>query len=170
MRARQVRSVLGGVTMDSEYSIRFRKVASKYPRVVTEAYGGDIAQAARDTDEQVAVKVREWEVRQGLEGVWKLTRSEPIEASLETNPNTGPLPCPKIPVDRAPDRKISRQLPPGAQQIDIASRMARKLIRRRRPSRLISATTAQHPAIVRCISDSAHPLPPFNGKQGTRNP
>jgi hypothetical protein len=95
MRARQVRSVLGGVTMDSEYSIRFRKVASKYPRVVTEAYGGDIAQAARDTDEQVAVKVREWEVRQGLEGVWKLTRSEPIEASLETNPNTGPLPARK---------------------------------------------------------------------------
>jgi hypothetical protein len=53
--------------MDDEHTIRFGKVASEYPRVVAEAYGGDIAAAARDTDEQVSVRVREWEVRQGLE-------------------------------------------------------------------------------------------------------
>ena len=37
--------------MDSEHAIRFGKVASEYPRVVSEAYGGDLAAAARDTDE-----------------------------------------------------------------------------------------------------------------------
>jgi hypothetical protein len=31
------------------------------------AYGGDIEQVARDTDEQVAARVAEWERAQGME-------------------------------------------------------------------------------------------------------
>ena len=33
------------------HSIRFRKVSIRYPRRVTEAYGGDAAAAARDDDD-----------------------------------------------------------------------------------------------------------------------
>ena len=49
------------------HSMRFRRVSTRYPLRVTEAYDGDIARAAADTDEQVAAKVAEWERRQGLE-------------------------------------------------------------------------------------------------------
>lgn len=48
------------------HSNRFRTVANRYPLRVTEAYGGDIAAAGRDTDEQVARRVTEWEQAQGI--------------------------------------------------------------------------------------------------------
>jgi hypothetical protein len=50
-----------------QHSTRFRRVADKYPRRVWEAYGGDIAMAAGDSDEHVAATVREWEIANGLE-------------------------------------------------------------------------------------------------------
>lgn len=49
-----------------QHSTRFRKVANRYARRVFEAYDGDIAQAAADTDEQVAQRVADWERSQGL--------------------------------------------------------------------------------------------------------
>jgi hypothetical protein len=49
------------------HSNRFRAVSNRYPRRVTEAYDGDIEQAARDTDEEVAARVAEWERAQGME-------------------------------------------------------------------------------------------------------
>jgi hypothetical protein len=49
------------------HSQRFRKVSTRYPLCVTEAYGGDTARAAADSDEQVAVTVAAWEREQGLE-------------------------------------------------------------------------------------------------------
>jgi hypothetical protein len=49
------------------HSERFRKVSNRYPHVVAEAYGGDLARAARDTDEQVAETVATWERAQGVE-------------------------------------------------------------------------------------------------------
>ena len=49
------------------HSLRFRQVSTRYPRRVSEAYGGDIEQAARDSDEQVAARVAKWERAQGLE-------------------------------------------------------------------------------------------------------
>jgi len=48
------------------HSERFRQVANRYPSRVAEAYGG-IKRAMRDTDEQVAATVAEWERKQGLE-------------------------------------------------------------------------------------------------------
>jgi hypothetical protein len=51
----------------SAHSKRFRKVSNRYPRRVTEAYDGDIAAAAADSDEQVATRVTEWERAHGLE-------------------------------------------------------------------------------------------------------
>jgi hypothetical protein len=49
-----------------DHSLRFRKVSNRYPRRVAEAYGGDIVRAARDSDEQVAATVAEWERSQGM--------------------------------------------------------------------------------------------------------
>ena len=49
------------------HGIRFRRVATRYPRAVAEAYSGDIARAAADTDAQVAAIVAEWERGHGLE-------------------------------------------------------------------------------------------------------
>ena len=42
-------------------------MADRYPRRVAEAYGGDIARAAADSDEQVAATGRVWELTNGLE-------------------------------------------------------------------------------------------------------
>ncbi len=49
------------------HSNRFGKVSNRYALQVTRAYGGDIEQVARDTDEQVAARVAEWERAQGME-------------------------------------------------------------------------------------------------------
>jgi len=49
------------------HTVRFRKVSTLYPRLVAEAYGDDIAQAAADSDEQVAATVAQWERDQGHE-------------------------------------------------------------------------------------------------------
>jgi hypothetical protein len=46
---------------------RFREVSNRYPRVVTEAYAGDLVAAAWATDEQVAGRVAEWERENGIE-------------------------------------------------------------------------------------------------------
>lgn len=43
------------------HSMRFRKVSNGYPHAVAQAYDLDIARAAGDTDEQVAVTVAAWE-------------------------------------------------------------------------------------------------------------
>lgn len=48
-----------------QHSERFRKVSNRYARRVAEAYEGDIARAAGDTDEQVAANVAAWERRVG---------------------------------------------------------------------------------------------------------
>jgi hypothetical protein len=47
--------------------LRFRKVSNYYANAVTRAYRKDHAAAARDSDEQVATKVREWEISEGIE-------------------------------------------------------------------------------------------------------
>lgn len=47
------------------HSVRFRKVSNRYPARVAEAYGGDIAHAAAEDDEQVAATVAAWEQAQG---------------------------------------------------------------------------------------------------------
>jgi hypothetical protein len=52
--------------LERQHSDRFRRVATRYPLRVAEAYEGDIAKAAKDTDEQVAATVRAWEIREGL--------------------------------------------------------------------------------------------------------
>jgi len=43
------------------HSLRFRRISTRYPRRVCEAYAGDLARAAADTDEQVAAAVATWE-------------------------------------------------------------------------------------------------------------
>jgi len=45
---------------------RFRRVSTRYPRRVAEAYGGDLARAMADTDEIVAATVAAWERENGL--------------------------------------------------------------------------------------------------------
>ena len=40
---------------------RFRRVSTRYPRRVAEAYGGDLARAMADSDEHVAATVAAWE-------------------------------------------------------------------------------------------------------------
>jgi hypothetical protein len=49
------------------HSTRFRQVSSKYPHMVARVFGGDLDAAAAATDDQVAAKVAEWELAQGLE-------------------------------------------------------------------------------------------------------
>ena len=49
-----------------DHGIRFRKVSTRYPHVVAQAYGGDIERAAADSDEDVAARVAIWEQAQGL--------------------------------------------------------------------------------------------------------
>ena len=49
------------------HSQRFRRVSDRYPRRVAEAYDGDTVRAARDSDEQVAAAVAEWERAHGIE-------------------------------------------------------------------------------------------------------
>jgi hypothetical protein len=49
------------------HSERFRKVSTRYPRRVAEAYERNLEAAAADSDEQVAARVRAWELAQGLE-------------------------------------------------------------------------------------------------------
>jgi len=48
------------------HSERFRQVSSRYPRVVAEAYDGDIERAAEDSDQQVAATVAAWAHARGL--------------------------------------------------------------------------------------------------------
>ena len=49
------------------HSERFRGVSYRYPRCVAEAYDGDLARAANDTDEEVAATVAAWERAHGLQ-------------------------------------------------------------------------------------------------------
>jgi hypothetical protein len=46
---------------------RFRKVSNRYPRRVSEAYGGDLSRAMADSDRHVAGTVAAWERSLGLE-------------------------------------------------------------------------------------------------------
>lgn len=46
---------------------RFGAVSRRYPRRVAAAYGGDLESAARSTDDQVAAKVRAYELKHWLE-------------------------------------------------------------------------------------------------------
>jgi hypothetical protein len=48
------------------HSQRFRKVSTRYPRRVAEAYEGDLSRAMADSDEEVAATVAAWEKRKGL--------------------------------------------------------------------------------------------------------
>ncbi|MCD9821622.1 hypothetical protein [Bradyrhizobium japonicum] len=47
------------------HSARFRRVGNGFPRMVAAAYGGDIAKALADDDDQVFAKVRAWQKREG---------------------------------------------------------------------------------------------------------
>ena len=47
------------------HTTRFRRVSTRYPRRVDEAYSHDHAAALADTDEQVAARVADWEVEHG---------------------------------------------------------------------------------------------------------
>jgi hypothetical protein len=63
---------------------RFRLVSTRYPRRVAEAYGGDLARAMADSDEEVAERVRAWEVERGLEPrdwrtIGRVERAEPSD-------------------------------------------------------------------------------------------
>jgi hypothetical protein len=49
------------------HSNRFRRVGNGFPSMVAAAYGGDIAKALGDTDDQVFAKVRAWQKREGRE-------------------------------------------------------------------------------------------------------
>ena len=49
------------------HNTRFRRVANRYPMRVNEAYGGDLAAAAKDDDAAVAAWVRAYELSIGLE-------------------------------------------------------------------------------------------------------
>ena len=49
------------------HNTRFRRVANRYPMRVNEAYGGDLAAAAKDDDAAVAAWVRVYEISIGLE-------------------------------------------------------------------------------------------------------
>jgi hypothetical protein len=49
-----------------QHSTRFRLVSNRYPRRVSEAYGGDLTRALGDNDDQVAATVADWERQQGL--------------------------------------------------------------------------------------------------------
>ena len=44
-----------------QFETRFRRVSSRYPRRVSEAYFSDHEAAMRDTDERVAATVAAWE-------------------------------------------------------------------------------------------------------------
>jgi hypothetical protein len=50
-----------------QHSRRFRRVSTRYPLCVTEAYGGDIARAMAAGDDEVAATVAAWERHHGLE-------------------------------------------------------------------------------------------------------
>jgi hypothetical protein len=50
----------------SAHSTRFRRVSNRYPLRVAEAYEGDLARAALDSDEQVAATVAAFEREHGL--------------------------------------------------------------------------------------------------------
>jgi hypothetical protein len=52
--------------MAIRHTKRFRRVSTRYPRRVAEAYGGDLGQAMADNDAQVAATVAAWEKAQGL--------------------------------------------------------------------------------------------------------
>jgi len=58
---------LGAREGEAQHTLRFRKVATGYPRAVALAYGRDLARAAADTDEQVAAAVAAWERAEGIE-------------------------------------------------------------------------------------------------------
>jgi hypothetical protein len=46
---------------------RFGHVSAKYPHIVAQAYKGDLAAVESATDQQVAERVRAWELQQGVE-------------------------------------------------------------------------------------------------------
>lgn len=48
------------------HSLRFRRVANGYARVVALAYDRDLVAAALDSDERVAERVAGWERSQGI--------------------------------------------------------------------------------------------------------
>jgi hypothetical protein len=52
---------------DELWSTRFRKISTRYPRRVAEAYAGDLERALADDDETVAATVAAWERAQGIE-------------------------------------------------------------------------------------------------------
>lgn len=54
------------MTATEEHSTRFRKVSTRYPRRVAEAYSGDIAAAAAASDDEVRRHVADWEREHGL--------------------------------------------------------------------------------------------------------
>jgi hypothetical protein len=53
-----------------QHSERFRKVSTRYPHVVTQAYDGDIEQAQQDDDETVAARVADFERSRGYLSDW----------------------------------------------------------------------------------------------------
>lgn len=56
----------GGPVTADQHSHRFRRVSNRYPRMVADAYAGDLVAAMADTDAEVAARVADWERSQGL--------------------------------------------------------------------------------------------------------
>ena len=52
--------------MKLAHAERFRKVSTRYPRRVAEAFGGDLCRAMAASDEEVAAMVVAWEEAHGL--------------------------------------------------------------------------------------------------------
>jgi hypothetical protein len=68
-----------------QHSERFRRISDRYPRRVTEADGGDIERAARDSDEQVFAPVAAWERAQGFDPLdWDAIGAEERDESGES--------------------------------------------------------------------------------------
>jgi len=59
-------NILEGQNPAVQHSLNFRRVSNRYPSRVSEAYAGDLARAAADTDEQVAATVASWERAEGI--------------------------------------------------------------------------------------------------------
>jgi hypothetical protein len=47
------------------HALRFRRISTRYPLAVSDAYDGDLAAAQRDDDAAVAARVAAWEQREG---------------------------------------------------------------------------------------------------------
>ena len=91
---------------------RFRRVSNRYPRTVAEAYGGDIAAADADSDEEVADRVREWELSEGIEprDWYAIGREDEGRDTLVLLPSATDDPLAREDAQRVPKRPVELDL------------------------------------------------------------